>query len=78
MPLEILIVFPAGTFVFAPFTQYLMDTYDGWRGACIILAGVFLNMVGNSMKQTKYYIFMPTMVLFSPKHIKGCVRNALS
>ena len=35
----------AGTFVFAPFTQYLMDTYDGWRGACIILAGVFLNMV---------------------------------
>jgi len=33
-----------GTFVFAPFTQYLMDTYDGWRGACIILAGVFLNM----------------------------------
>ena len=33
-----------------------MDTYDGWRGACIILAGVFLNMVGNSIKQTKYYI----------------------
>ena len=33
-----------GTFLFAPFTQYLMDTYDGWRGACIILAGIFLNM----------------------------------
>jgi len=33
-----------GTFVFAPFTQYLLDTYDGWRGACIVLAGVFLNI----------------------------------
>jgi len=33
-----------GTFLFAPFTQYLMDSYDGWRGACIILSGVFLNM----------------------------------
>jgi len=33
-----------GTFVFAPLTQHLMDTYGGWRGACIVLAGVFLNM----------------------------------
>ena len=34
-----------GTFVFAPFTQWLMDNYDGWRGACIILSGIFLNMI---------------------------------
>jgi len=34
-----------GTFIFAPFTQWLMDTYGGWREACIILAGIFLNMV---------------------------------
>jgi len=34
-----------GTFLFAPFTQWLMDTYGGWREACIILAGIFLNMV---------------------------------
>ena len=33
-----------GTFVFAPLTQQLMDSYGGWRGACIVLAGVFLNM----------------------------------
>jgi len=34
-----------GTFLFAPFTQWLMDSYGGWRGACIILAGIFLNMI---------------------------------
>ena len=34
-----------GTFVFAPFTQWLMDSYEGWRGACIILSGIFLNMI---------------------------------
>ena len=34
-----------GTFLFAPFTQWLMDNYGGWRGACIILAGIFLNMI---------------------------------
>jgi len=34
-----------GTFLFAPFTQWLMDAYGGWREACIILAGIFLNMV---------------------------------
>ena len=34
-----------GTFLFAPFTQWLMDSYDGWRGACIILSGIFLNMI---------------------------------
>ena len=37
--------FCSGTFLFAPFTQWLMDTYGGWREACIILAGIFLNMV---------------------------------
>ena len=34
-----------GTFLFAPFTQWLMDNYGGWRGACIILAGIFLNLI---------------------------------
>ena len=38
-------MFSLGTFLFAPFTQWLMDSYGGWRGACIILAGIFLNMV---------------------------------
>jgi len=33
-----------GTFLFAPLTQYLLDTYSGWRGATIILGGLFLNM----------------------------------
>lgn len=32
-----------GTFIFAPFTQYLIDNW-GWRGTLIILAGIFLNM----------------------------------
>jgi MFS family permease len=32
-----------GTFIFAPFTQYLLDLY-GWRGTTLILAGIFLNM----------------------------------
>lgn len=33
-----------GTFLFAPLTQYLIEEWGGWRGACIILAGIFLNM----------------------------------
>ena len=32
-----------GTFVFAPLTRVLIEEY-GWRGACVILAGCFLNM----------------------------------
>lgn len=32
-----------GTFIFAPLTQYLLETY-GWRGTTLILAGIFLNM----------------------------------
>lgn len=34
-----------GTFIFAPLTQHLVDEYNGWRGASVILAGIFLNMV---------------------------------
>ena len=34
-----------GTFIFAPLTQYLVEEYHGWRGATMILAGIFLNMV---------------------------------
>ena len=33
-----------GTFLFAPITQFLIDEFGGWRGATVILAGVFLNM----------------------------------
>lgn len=33
-----------GTFVFAPLTIYLLDTF-AWRGTLLILAGFFLNMV---------------------------------
>ena len=28
-----------GTFLFAPLTQYLVDEFNGWRGATVILAG---------------------------------------
>ena len=34
-----------GTFVFAEFTQFLVEKCNGWRGACIVLAGVFLIMI---------------------------------
>ena len=30
-----------GTFLFAPLTQYLVDQYNGWRGATVILAGIY-------------------------------------
>lgn len=33
-----------GTFLFAPLTIYLLDTF-AWRGTLLILAGLFLNMV---------------------------------
>lgn len=32
------------TFIFAPITQYLINEY-GWRGAMLILSGIFLNIV---------------------------------
>lgn len=32
-----------GTFIFAPVTQYLIKEY-GWRGAMLILSGLFLNL----------------------------------
>ena len=34
-----------GTFLFAPLVQYLVEEYNGWRGASVVLAGIFLNMV---------------------------------
>lgn len=37
-----------GTFVFAPLTQFLIEEY-GWRGACAILAAIFLNMCACGM-----------------------------
>lgn len=32
-----------GTFIYAPFTQYLLETY-GWRGTTLILGGTLFNM----------------------------------
>lgn len=32
-----------GTFLYAPFTQYLIEEY-GWRGTCLILAGTLFNI----------------------------------
>ena len=46
-----------------------MDTYDGWRGACIILAGVFLNMVRRICSLYLFHYF--------ENMIQGCVRNAV-
>ena len=33
-----------GTVIFAPFIKYLVNEFGGWRPACIILAGILLNM----------------------------------
>lgn len=32
-----------GTFVYAPFTQYMLELY-GWRGTTLILAGTLFNV----------------------------------
>ena len=32
-----------GTFIFAPFIDYLIWEYGGWRGAVLILAGLVFN-----------------------------------
>jgi len=32
-----------GTFVFAPIATYLLETFGGWKGANLVLAGVILN-----------------------------------
>lgn len=32
-----------GTFIFAPFIEYLISTYGGWRGTVLILAGLAFN-----------------------------------
>lgn len=32
-----------GTFLYAPFTQFLIETF-GWRGTCLILAGTLFNI----------------------------------
>ena len=37
-----------GTFLFAPLTQYLVEQYDGWRGACVILVNLdYLTLSGS-------------------------------
>jgi Major Facilitator Superfamily len=46
-----------GTFIYAPLTQYLIETF-GWRGATLILAGTLLNMCvcGSLMRDPDWLI----------------------
>ncbi|XP_024873042.1 uncharacterized protein LOC112455382 [Temnothorax curvispinosus] len=46
-----------GTFVYAPMTAYFIKEY-GWRGACLLLAGTFFNMIiaGTVMRDPEWWI----------------------
>ncbi|XP_029665836.1 uncharacterized protein LOC115237123 [Formica exsecta] len=46
-----------GTFVYAPMTTYFIAEY-GWRGACLLLAGTFFNMIvaGTVMRNPEWWI----------------------
>ncbi|KAL0112511.1 hypothetical protein PUN28_012081 [Cardiocondyla obscurior] len=46
-----------GTFVYAPMTAYFIEEY-GWRGACLLLAGTFFNMIvaGAVMRDPEWWI----------------------
>lgn len=46
-----------GTFVYAPMTTYFIEEY-GWRGACLLLAGTFFNMIvaGTVMRDPEWWI----------------------
>ncbi|XP_011703797.1 PREDICTED: uncharacterized protein LOC105459452 isoform X2 [Wasmannia auropunctata] len=46
-----------GTFVYAPMTTYFIKEY-GWRGACLLLAGTFFNMIvaGTVMRDPEWWI----------------------
>lgn len=46
-----------GTFLYAPFTQYLIETF-GWRGTCLILAGTLFNICvcGSLMRDPDWMI----------------------
>ncbi|XP_037035817.1 monocarboxylate transporter 14 [Bradysia coprophila] len=46
-----------GTFLYAPFTQWLIETL-GWRGACLILAGTLFNICvcGSLMRDPDWMI----------------------
>ncbi|KYN45223.1 Monocarboxylate transporter 14 [Trachymyrmex septentrionalis] len=46
-----------GTFLYAPLTTYLIQEY-GWRGACLLLAGTFFNMIvaGTVMRDPEWWI----------------------
>lgn len=46
-----------GTFVYAPMTTYFIAEY-GWRGACLLLAGTFFNMIvaGTVMRDPEWWI----------------------
>ncbi|RLU17786.1 hypothetical protein DMN91_010023 [Ooceraea biroi] len=46
-----------GTFVYAPMTAYFIREY-GWRGACLLLAGTFFNMIvaGAVMRDPEWWI----------------------
>lgn len=46
-----------GTFVYAPMTTYFIEEY-GWRGACLLLAGTFFNMIvaGAVMRDPEWWV----------------------
>ncbi|XP_043932830.1 monocarboxylate transporter 5 isoform X2 [Protopterus annectens] len=43
------------TFILAPFSQFLLDTYS-WQGALLILGGIMLNLVASSMLLRPIYL----------------------
>lgn len=63
-----------GTFVFPPFTIYLLERYD-WQGTLLILSGFFLNMMvfGALMRDLESPSKEPTNPeKHSPDHSDGC------
>lgn len=57
-----------GAFVFAPLTQFLLETYD-WKGALLIVAGLALNcaVFGALMRPLKATTPVPKQVSFKLK-----------
>lgn len=53
-----------GTFLFSPIIQYLIEHY-GWRGATLILAGIFLNMCicGCLMRYDSSFLLLETRII---------------
>ena len=57
-----------GTFLFAPLTQYLVDQYNGWRGATVILAGIYYTKKMHSSSKCALSILRAVGHLFFRRH----------